>query len=85
MEELKELENTLNNISDSYFDFVSAVMGYAQKKRSRLDSVKQYIENNPNASSSDIVAFISSQEDFYEDVVSVHEADVSRIYREVKW
>ena len=79
MEELKELEKTLNNISDSYYDFVNAVLNYTQKKKSRLDIVKQYIEDNPNASSSDILAFISSQDDFYEDVVCTHKMDMRRI------
>lgn len=57
----------LNNIEDSYYGFVAAVLTYVKKKQTRFDKVKEYIENNPTALSSDILAFISDQDDFYED------------------
>ena len=57
----------LNNIEDSYYGFVAAVLIYVKKKQTRFDKVKEYIENNPTALSSDILAFISDQDDFYED------------------
>lgn len=59
----------LNNIEDSYYGFVAAVLTYVKKKQTRFDKVKEYIENNPTALSSDILAFISDQDDFYEDAV----------------
>ena len=59
----------LNNIEDSYYGFVAAVLIYVKKKQTRFDKVKEYIENNPTALSSDILAFISDQDDFYEDAV----------------
>ncbi|MBQ9278292.1 MAG: hypothetical protein IJ224_06620 [Lachnospiraceae bacterium] len=64
---MKELELFLNNVSDTYYDFVTGILHYAQKKQSRLDAVLRYIKDNPNATSSDIVYFVSIQPDFYED------------------
>ena len=63
---MKELELLLNNVSDTYVDFVTGIMQYARKKQSRLDAVFGYIKDNPNATSSDIVYFVSIQPDFYE-------------------
>jgi len=62
----------LNNISDSYYDFVAAVLTYVNNKKSRLEVVENYMDNNPSALSSDILEFISKQDDFYEDATSTH-------------
>jgi len=64
---MEELTALLNNVPDSYFDFVSAMVHYAQKKQSRLDSLLNYLKSNPGVSSSDIVKFVSEQADFFED------------------
>ena len=65
MEELKEL---LTQIDDSYFDFISAVLHYAEKKESRLHKLISFLKENPEVKSSDVVRFVSDQPDFYEDV-----------------
>ena len=64
---MEELVCLLNRVDDSYFDFVLAMIHYAEKKPDRLRRVLDYIKNNPNALSSDIIKFVSEQEDFYED------------------
>ncbi len=64
---MKELESLLNNVSDTYEDFITGIMQYARKKQSRLDAVLGFIKEHPNATSSDIVYFVSIQPDFYED------------------
>ena len=64
---MEELVCLLNRVDDSYFDFVSAMIHYAEKKPDRLRRVLDYIKNNPNALSSDFIKFVSEQEDFYED------------------
>lgn len=64
---MEELVCLLNRVDDSYFDFVSAMIHFAEKKPDRLRRVLDYIKNNPNALSSDIIKFVSEQEDFYED------------------
>ena len=64
---MEELVSLLNNVEDSYFDFVSAIVHYAEKKESRRCLLVKYIKDNPNIKSSDIVRFVSNQKDFMED------------------
>ena len=57
----------LNNVADSYYGFVAAVLTYVKNKESRLGTVEEFMNNNPSALTSDILEFISDQKDFYED------------------
>lgn len=66
----------LNNVADSYYGFVAAVLTYVNNKESRLAVVEGYMDNNPLASTSDILEFISGQDDFYDDAVYA-DAEVS--------
>lgn len=61
----------LNNVTDSYYGFVIAVLTYVNKKDYRLKAVDSFMNNNPSALSSDILEFISKQDDFYEDATFV--------------
>lgn len=72
---MEPLAIKLNNIPDSYYGFVVAVLTYVRNKESRLAVVEKYINNNPAALSSDILEFIAEQDDFYEEVVCT-DADV---------
>ena len=67
---MNELKRMLNNVNDSYYDFVVAVLTYANKKESRTTSIKDFIANNPNATTSEILSFISEQNDFGEDNIT---------------
>lgn len=71
---MEKLSKMLNNVEDSYYDFIVAVLTYVKKKTTRYDTVKAYLDNNPFATSSDILEFISSQDDFYEDADNSHSA-----------
>ena len=62
----------LNNVADSYYGFVVAVLTYVKNKESRLEMVEDFMDNNPAALSSDILEFISEQDDFYEDAAYAH-------------
>ena len=64
---MDELLYLLNNIEDAYFDFVSAMAHYAERKTSRRESLINFLKENPMAKSSDVVKFVSEQKDFYED------------------
>ena len=64
---MNELTKMLNNVSDSYYDFVIATLTYAKKKESRMRLLKEFILNNPGTTTSEILSFISEQPDFYED------------------
>ena len=64
---MTELTEVLQNIDGSYTDFVNAMLFYAGKKPERLKNLLDFIKNNPNANSSDVVHFVSEQPDFAED------------------
>lgn len=57
----------LENVKDSYYDFVVAVLTYVNNKTERLEYVCNYMDENPRALTADILRFISDQKDFYED------------------
>ena len=65
-----ELTIMLNNISDSYFDFVVGIMAYAKKKPERIEIIRDFIIDNPTALTSDIIEFVSEQPDFLEENVA---------------
>ena len=64
---MQELIEKLNAIPNSYFDFVSAIVSYTKKKPERLKTVLQFLNENPEASSSDVICFVANQPDFAED------------------
>ena len=55
MEKLKLL---LSGVSDSYSDFVSRVKICARDNPNRVSDIIQHIENNPEATTSDILEWI---------------------------
>lgn len=64
---IKELKERLENVPDAYPDFVEGIVNYARKKPERMKAVTGYLSGHPDALSSDIVEFVSSQPDFMED------------------
>jgi hypothetical protein len=64
---VQELIEKLNSIPDAYFDFVSAIVSYAKKKPERLKNVLRFLNDNPEANSSDVIYFVSTQADFAEE------------------
>lgn len=68
---MEKLISLLNGIEDAYFDFVSAMTHYAERKQSRQDALLQYLEEHPGAKTSDVVKFVSEQKDFAEDAAHI--------------
>ena len=64
---MEDLYYTLNNLPDTYFEFVDSVMSHIKKKPKRLSAVQDYIKCNLSSSTSDILHFIMKQPDFFED------------------
>ena len=64
---MEEFTIRLNNIKDSYYGFVVAVLNYVNGNNSRYEVVSTFMDDNPEALSSDILEFISGQKDFYDD------------------
>ena len=52
MEELKKL---LENVSDTYSDFVHSIMLDARDYPEKIDEIKDFIKGNPSATTSDIL------------------------------
>ena len=73
---MEELTKRLIAVSDSYYDFVAGIRTYCQKKPERLENVLRYMDDNPGADTSDIIEFVSEQDDFYEDAVPYQESAV---------
>lgn len=69
----------LNNVEDSYYGFIAAVLTYVKNKPSRLEVVSEFLDRNPEALSSDILEFISDQDDFYEDAACAHSPKVMQV------
>ena len=55
---MKKLELLLSGVSDSYSDFVSRVRICARDNPDRVLDIIQHIENNPEATTSDILEWI---------------------------
>ena len=68
MDRLVVLKDMLTGIHDSYYDFVDGILAYAEKNESRQNAVYDFIDRNPDVSSSDVVYFVSCQPDFYDDM-----------------
>ena len=64
---MEELRKKLEGVSDTYLDFILGVMTYCKKKDERLRAVMKFMDDNPLATSSEIIDFIADQPDFYED------------------
>ncbi len=62
-----ELKRALEKTKGSYYAFVVAVLTYVNNKRTRYEIVMDYLRQTPEASTEDILEFISRQDDFVED------------------
>ena len=63
MDRLTEL---LNNISDTYYDFVVGVLNYTKRSSENLEDMTAFIENHPEADTSDILEYMINRDDYYE-------------------
>ena len=67
-EDIEYLRYKLHVISDSYADFEIGLLAYATKSGTRLRKIICYLVNHPEVKSSDVIEYVSSQPDFWEDV-----------------
>ena len=74
MEELKAL---LENVSDSYYDFVQGMLLNAKEHYDRIDEIIAYIKDNPEADTSDILGWTLLTMDVidYDNPVSIVDED----------
>ena len=60
---IKEFAGRLANVRDANYDFAVRILTYVKENKSHLEAVKLFMDENPDASSSDISEFISKQDD----------------------
>ncbi len=63
---MEELIKRLNEIPNSYFDFVAGVVTYVKQKPKRLKNVMEFLDESKDITPSDVVKFIMQQPDFHE-------------------
>lgn len=63
---MEELVKKLNEVPDSYFDFVAGVISYVKMSQSRLEKVADFLNTHENLTTTDILEFIVSQPDFHQ-------------------
>ena len=68
---LNQLKTRLLHVEGAYHSFIVGIMVYAEKKQSRIDAIAHFLDENPGATTSDVVSFVSDQPDFYEDAAPV--------------
>lgn len=67
--DMKILEQKLWNVSDSYIDFVHGMMSYSMHSPQRPARLEKFIDEHPDATTSDIIYYVSCLPDFYDDAV----------------
>lgn len=56
-----ELKDALRNVSDSYEDFVRGSWNSVKKKDEHQKKLLQYLKDNPNAQTDDVIDYISDE------------------------
>lgn len=59
----------LNLVPDAYFEFVDSMVDYAELKEEHISLLMDFLDNNPTATSSDVIKYVSFQPDFFDDSV----------------
>ena len=61
---MEDLIQRLNGVGDSYFAFVAGVVAYAKESADHLQCINKYMDDNPDALSSDILRYVMTRPDF---------------------
>lgn len=64
---MEELRDLLENIQDTYEDFVGFIMSVAEKSEYRKKKLISYIKNNPEVNTSDVIHYTSVELGLYAD------------------
>lgn len=67
---MENLRKKLENVPDSYDGFVLAMLNYANYASYRRKKLEAFINANPTANSSDIIKYLASDPEFFDDCVS---------------
>ncbi len=61
---MKELIEKIIKIKDSYDDFILGVISYAKKKPEHIKILNDFLDNNPDITTSAVIEYIILQQDF---------------------
>lgn len=61
-----DLRKRLENVSDSYYEFVDSTLIYAMLDEKHYELINEFLDDNKNVTSSQIIELISNQPDFYD-------------------
>ncbi len=64
---MSELKDLLINVPDSYYDFVESLLDEARKSDERKRDLIQYLKANPEATTSDVLLFLSDDLGLYDE------------------
>ena len=64
---METLTKLLNEIPNSYYEFIDSTLKYASKSPKHLELLQDYLSDHEEATVSDILRLISTQSDFYDD------------------
>ncbi len=63
---MSELIKEISSLPNVYEDFIYGVLNYARRKPEHVDLLLNFLRNNENLTTSDVVYFISIQPDFHD-------------------
>ena len=63
---MSELIKEISSLPNVYEDFIYGVLNYARRKPEHVELLLNYLHNNDNLTTSDVVYFISTQPDFHD-------------------
>lgn len=66
---MESLIERLTQMQGAYYEFVDSVIDYAESKENHFNSIMDFLDENLMATPSEVLGFISSQPDFFEDDV----------------
>ncbi len=73
---MEEFTKRLTNIPGSYFNFVVGIITYAKKNPQRMNNINKFLDEHPDATTSDIVYFVINQPDFHDDGLGLKKVTV---------
>lgn len=67
---MEELYERIIKIPDCYFGFVMGIIAYAKKDPNHIRMLMDYLSSSESLTTSDVLEFIVSQQDFYKYIVN---------------
>ena len=65
---MEELRKYLENVPDSYTDFVDGMLNHARYSKKKERRLLQYLTEHPGATSSDVLRYMMSFPDFFDNM-----------------